>query len=220
MVAERRVYIVEDDESVRHVLRETLSAAKYDVLEFDRAEPFLAQCRPNMRGCIVLDLRMPGLTGLDVQEELRRRSVTLPIIFVSGFGDVPTTVKAMQGGAVTFLEKPFNGTTLLAAVEQAIRREVSSHVEGERRRELEQRQSLLTDREREVLEKVVTGMTNKGIGLKFGISEKTVKVHRGRVMEKMQAGSLAELVLMAQVLGICGPEQLVRDLPEDTEDEE
>lgn len=199
------VFIVEDDAKIRALLREMLADEPWNVVEFERAEDFLATCRAGVNGCLLLDVRMPGLTGLDLQVELARRGIALPIIFISGYGDVPTTVQAMKGGAVNFLEKPFKRAQLLDALKEAVAKAHRMQTDHRRQSTIQKRHDTLTDREKQVFELVAAGLTNKAIGLRFGISEKTIKVHRGRVMEKMNAGSLAELVLMAQELGLCGP---------------
>lgn len=203
------IFVVEDDASVRTLVAEFLEDHGSKVLCFENAETFLDACDPAQNGCVLLDYKMPGLSGLDVQVELARRGVNWPIIFISGFGDVPTTVKAMKGGAIDFLQKPFRREQLLAAVDEAISKCEKLRASTSQLAEIRGRYDLLTKREKQVFEAVTSGLTNKAVGIRFEISEKTIKVHRGRVMEKMQAGSLAELVLMAQRLGLCN-EQIVR----------
>lgn len=197
-----KVYVVEDDESYRRALRNLLGSVEYDVVDFATADDFLRAYHDDMRGCLIVDVRMPGMSGLDLQEELRVRRCPLPIIFISAFGDVPSTVRAMKAGAVDFLEKPFKSQALLDGVREALQLDEQNHAKNLNRSTLEQRHGELTPREREVMALVVTGLTNKAVARNLGISEKTVKVHRGRVMEKMRADSLAELVVMAQTLGL------------------
>lgn len=168
-------------------------------------QQFMAECDPDQAGCILLDLRMPGLSGLDVQSELAQRGITLPIIFITGHGDVPSTVRAMKAGAVDFLEKPVSGQVILDAVHRAIQVDAANRREAGAVKDVERRAARLTPREREVFALVVTGMTNAQVAHSLGASEKTIKVHRGRVMAKMQADSLPDLVVMAQQLGISRP---------------
>ena len=197
-----RVFVVDDDSSVRKGLSRLVTKAGYEAETFSSVRDFLA--RPSYDGpsCLVLDVRMPGLTGLDLQEALRAAGRRLAIVFITGWGDVRASVAAMKGGAVDFLTKPLDEGTLLAAVKQAVARTLAERRELARVTEVRQRISTLTPREAEVFALVVTGMLNKQIGDRLGIVEKTVKVHRARVMEKMQAGSLAELVRFAGAGGV------------------
>ena len=197
-----RVFVVDDDSSVRKGLSRLVTKAGYEAETFSSVRDFLA--RPSYDGpsCLVLDVRMPGLTGLDLQEALRAAGRRLAIVFITGWGDVRASVAAMKGGAVDFLTKPLDEGTLLAAVKQAVARTLAERRELARVTEVRQRISTLTPREAEVFALVVTGMLNKQIGDRLGIVEKTVKVHRARVMEKMQAGSLAELVRLAGAGGV------------------
>ena len=197
-----RVFVVDDDSSVRKGLSRLVTKAGYEAETFSSVRDFLA--RPSYDGpsCLVLDVRMPGLTGLDLQEALRAAGRRLAIVFITGWGDVRASVAAMKGGAVDFLTKPLDEGTLLAAVKQAVARTLAERRELARVTEVRQRISTLTPREAEVFALVVTGMLNKQIGDRLGIVEKTVKVHRARVMEKMQAGSLAELVRLAGTGGV------------------
>ena len=197
-----RILLVDDEPAVRRGLCRLLRAAGFDVLEFGSPEHFLQELPEDAAGCAILDVSMPGLDGLDLQRELTSRGVQLPIVFLTGRGDIPQSVRAMKQGAVDFLTKPVDGEVLLSAVRQAFERD---RVEREARAQLaaiRTRLETLTDREREVLERVVAGKLNKQIGSELGIAEKTVKVHRGRVMEKMVASSLAELVHFAGLVGI------------------
>lgn len=203
------VFVVEDEPAVRGLISEFLEGHVSKVQTFENAEAFLEACDPTQSGCVLLDYKMPGLSGLDVQIELARRGINWPIVFISGYGDVPTTVKAMKGGAIDFLQKPFKREQLLSSVDEALAKCEKMRATTSQLAEIRARYDLLTKREKQVLEAVASGLTNKAVGIRFDISEKTIKVHRGRVMEKMQAGSLAELVLMAQQLGLCS-EQIVR----------
>ena len=197
-----RVFVVDDDSSVRKGLSRLITKAGYETETFNSVRDFLA--RPSYDGpsCLVLDVRMPGLTGLDLQEALRAAGRRLAIVFITGWGDVRASVAAMKGGAVDFLTKPLDEGTLLAAVKQAVARTLAERRELARVTEVRQRISTLTPREAEVFALVVTGMLNKQIGDRLGIVEKTVKVHRARVMEKMQADSLAALVRLAGTGGV------------------
>jgi len=197
-----RVFVVDDDSSVRKGLSRLVTKAGYEAETFSSVRDFLA--RPSYDGpsCLVLDVRMPGLTGLDLQEALRAAGRRLAIVFITGWGDVRASVAAMKGGAVDFLTKPLDEGTLLASVKQAVARTLAERRELARVTEVRQRISTLTPREAEVFALVVTGMLNKQIGDRLGIVEKTVKVHRARVMEKMQADSLAALVRLAGTGGV------------------
>ena len=191
------VFVVDDDASVRKSLVRLIKAAGYEAEAFGSVGDFLARRPYDGPCCLVLDVRMPGLTGLDLQEALRAAERRLSIVFITGFRDVPVSVKAMKGGAVDFLTKPVDQSTLLAAIEKAVARTLVDRRQQARLTELQSRIATLTPREAAVFALVVTGMLNKQIGSELGIGEKTVKVYRARVMEKMQAGSLAELVQLA-----------------------
>jgi two-component system, LuxR family, response regulator FixJ len=195
------VHIVDDDQSIQRSLRRLLESVGLTVDCFSSAHDFIERYDPDVPGCLLLDVRMPGLSGLELQDHLRSQECMLPIIFVTGYGDVPMTARAMKAGAVDFLQKPFNDQELLEAIERALARNAQMRQEQSERRRVQARVQLLTPREREVLERVVAGKTNKEIAAEFGITEKTIKVHRARVMEKMQADSLAQLVVLAQVVG-------------------
>ena len=191
------VFVVDDDASVRKSLVRLIKAAGYEAEAFGSVGDFLARRPYDGPCCLVLDVRMPGRTGLDLQEALRAAGQRLSIVFITGYRDVPVSVKAMKGGAVDFLTKPVDEGTLLGAIEQAVARTLADRQRQARQTEIQKRIATLTPREAAVFALVVTGMLNKQIGSELGIGEKTVKVHRGRVMEKMQAGSLADLVRLA-----------------------
>ena len=191
------VFVVDDDTSVRKSLGRLIKTAGYEAEAFASVGEFLARRPYDGPCCLVLDVRMPGLTGLDLQEALRAAGQRLSIVFITGYRDVPVSVKAMKGGAVDFLTKPVDETVLLAAIRQAVARTQADRRQLARLMEVQSRIKTLTPREAAVFALVVTGMLNKQIGSELGIGEKTVKVHRARVMEKMQAGSLAELVRLA-----------------------
>jgi FixJ family two-component response regulator len=196
-VAAPRVFLVDDDASVRKSLARLVKTAGYEAEPFASVRDFLARAPYDGPCCLVLDVRMPGLTGLDLQEALRVAGQRLAIVFITGHRDVPVSVKAMKAGAVDFLTKPVDAETLLAAIRQAVARTLTDRHRQARVNEVRGRIATLTPREAAVFALVVTGMLNKQIGSALGIGEKTVKVHRARVMEKMQAGSLAELVRLA-----------------------
>lgn len=191
------VFVVDDDASVRKSLVRLIKAAGYEAEAFGSVGDFLARHPYDGPCCLVLDVRMPGRTGLDLQEALRAAGQRLSIVFITGYRDVRVSVKAMKGGAVDFLTKPVDEGTLLGAIEQAVARTLADRRRQARQTEIQRRIATLTPREAAVFALVVTGMLNKQIGSDLGIGEKTVKVHRARVMEKMQAGSLAELVRLA-----------------------
>jgi FixJ family two-component response regulator len=197
-----RVHLVDDDPSVRRALTRLLRAAGLEVASFGSAEAFLASPPPEGASCAVLDLRMPGLDGLALQEELQRRGIDMPLLFISGHADVKSTVGAMKRGALDFLEKPVSDTQLLDGVRRALERDRVRRLERGDRATLDARLARLTPRERDVFALVAAGLLNKQVAGELAITEKTVKVHRARVMEKMEAGSLAELVRLADRLGL------------------
>ncbi len=199
------VFVVDDDPAVRKSLTRLLSSAGYAVEAFASARGFLAREPYAGPCCLVLDVRMPGLTGLDLQETLATAGRRMSTVFVTGHADVPMSVKAMKGGAVDLLTKPVDAQDLLAAIERCVAKDVHDLGAAARVTEIQERAQMLTPRETEVFARVVTGMLNKQIAFELGISEKTVKVHRARVMEKMRAGSVAELVRLADRVGVIVP---------------
>ncbi len=196
------VFIVDDDALVRRSLERLILSVGLRVKSFSSASDFLDSQRPDGPACIVLDIRMPGLSGLDLQQDLSAAGLDMPVVFVTGHGTVPMSVRAMKAGAVDFLQKPVDDQVLLDAVQRAIDQDRQAREEQAGLQELEQRLDSLTPREREVFALVVSGLLNKQIGGELGTSEKTVKVHRARVMQKMQADSLADLVRMGEKLAI------------------
>ena len=196
------VFIVDDDISVRESLELLMSTVDLRPETFASAEEFLARPRPHTPCCLVLDVSLPELNGLDLQKLLAADRTDMPIIFITGHGDVPMTVQAMKAGAVEFLTKPIDDDALLTAIGHSIERSRAALGDAAEIQELRDRYASLTPRERDVMELVVSGLLNKQVGLKLGISEITVKAHRGKVMEKMKADSLADMVKMAVRLGL------------------
>jgi FixJ family two-component response regulator len=193
------VFVVDDDPAMRDSLRWLIESTGLLVETFADAQTFLARIRPDLPGCVVLDVRMPGMSGLDLQAELVRRGIGLPTIVVTGHAEVPMAVRAVKAGAIDFIEKPFSDQLLLDRVRQGIEMDRQERDGRARRAEILRRMSLLTQREREVLDLVVGGKANKEIAASLRLSPKTVEVHRAHVMEKMQASSVAELVRLALV---------------------
>jgi FixJ family two-component response regulator len=199
------VFLVDDDEDLRRATMRLLAAHDFTVRAFASAEEFLAAFDPEAPGCLLLDLRLPGKSGLDLQRTLEEKGLATPIVFVTGHADVPTSVVAMKSGAIDFLEKPVRQEALVAALERALEHDARTRVARGDRAKIERRYAMLTAREREVLLEIVAGKLNKQAARALGIAERTIKLHRARVLEKMGAGSVADLVRMAELLGL-GPD--------------
>lgn len=202
MKASRLVYVVDDEPEMVKALARLLRARGYRVSGFTSALEFLGHARHRGPACLLLDVAMPEMDGLQVQEVLRQRGDDIPVIFLSGHGDIPMSVRAIKAGAEDFLTKPVNAADLLRTVQRALQRASDLHAEREDLAILQERLALLTPREREVLGHVVVGKMNKQIAMELGTGEQNIKVHRGRMMRKMEAGSIVELVRMAERLGI------------------
>ena len=194
------VFVIDDDPSVRQAVESLIRSVGMHVQTFASAQEFMASNRPDAPSCLVLDVRMPGLSGLDLQRELSNSGFRIPIIFITGHGDIPMSVRAMKAGAVEFLTKPFRDQDLLDAISQALERDRALRSQQAEMAELRSRFEQLTPREREVMQLVVSGLLNKQIAARLNISEITVKLHRHQVMEKMKAESLAELVRISEKL--------------------
>ena len=200
MNSDAMVFVIDDDESIREALHSLIRSVGLRVATFPSAQEFLQSERPNVPACLILDVRMPGLSGLDLQRDLTEANIHIPIIFVTGHGDIPMSVRAMKAGAVEFLTKPFRDQDLLDAIQQALDRDRRARSQQADSADLRNRFHSLTPRETEVFELVVKGLLNKQIALQLGTSEITIKLHRRQVMEKMQADSLADLVRMSEKL--------------------
>jgi FixJ family two-component response regulator len=199
------VFVVDDESAVGVSIKRLLHSVGLEARHFTSASEFLRAKRPDAPGCIVLDVRLPDLSGLDLQQELAKANVDLPVIFVTGHADIPMTVRAMKAGAVEFLTKPFREQELLEAVQRAISRHCQIRDQRASMRVLQSRYELLTPREREVYPLVASGLLNKQVAAELNASEKTIKVHRGQLMQKMEAHSLSDLIRMAEQLGVLSP---------------
>ena len=199
------VYVVDDDPSMRNAIEDLLQSVGLGVRVFPSVQEFLKAARPDAPGCIVLDVRLPGQSGLDFQRQISGTAMDLPIVFITGHGDVAMSVRAMKSGAVEFLTKPFRDQELIDAIHAALERDRARRADASALVELRARFEALTPREREVLLHVVSGRLNKQVAATLELSEATVKMHRGQIMRKMHAGSLPELVRMADRLGVTAP---------------
>ena len=191
------VFVVDDDQAMRNSLKWLIESVGVSVESYASADEFLAHYQPGRAGCLILDVRMPGMSGLELLEHLARENMHIPAVIITGHGDVPMAVRAMKSGAVDFIEKPFNDEALLDAIRRAIAYEEEQRSQYSEHRQIQERLAHLTPREHEVMEMVCDGKSNKEIANILGVSAKTIEAHRARVMEKMQAGSLAELVRMS-----------------------
>ncbi|CAA0115457.1 response regulator transcription factor [Zhongshania aliphaticivorans] len=196
MTIEATVYLVEDDEAVRDSLQMVLESVGHKVVSYSRADSFLEDYTTEMAGCMVLDIRMPGMNGMELQRQLNSRNSILPIIFVTGHGDVPMAVDAMQRGAVDFVQKPYREEELLGKIQQAIAADAENRADLEEKHKIRAKLADLTPRESQVMELMIEGKANKVIAYDLDISQRTVEIHRARVMEKMGVRSLAHLVRM------------------------
>lgn len=204
MPNENLVHVIDDDEAMRESLSFLLKAAKISVSAYDSADAFLAKLKDIKGGCIVTDVRMPGMSGLDLLKRLRELNSPMPVIVITGHGDVPLAVEAMKYGASDFLEKPFDDDTLLGAVRKALSETAASQEDHALRTAVTQRMASLSARERQVLDGLLAGHPNKTIAYDLGISPRTIEIYRANVMTKMEAASLSELVRMALVAGVLG----------------
>ena len=195
------VFVVDDDDAVRASLERLIRSAGFTVKTFASANQFLENERPDAPGCLVLDVKLPGIGGLDLQRRLAETDIGIPIVFITGHGDIPMSVRAIKAGAIEFLTKPFRDQDLLDAINQAIELDRTTRQWKSEIAKLRDRHDTLTPREQEVMQLVVSGLLNKQIALELGTSEITIKVHRGQVMQKMRANSLADLVRISEKLG-------------------
>lgn len=199
MSREENVFVVDDDQAMRNSLKWLIESVGLRVKTFDSADAFLAACYPGLAGCLLLDVRMPGMSGLELQSHLKRQEFRMPVIIITGHGDVAMAVQAMKDGAVDFIEKPFNDEALLGSIRKALDYDKERRGVNALKAEVAARLAELTPREHEVMMMVTDGKSNKEIAAALGVSTKTIEAHRARVMEKMRAGSLAELVRMALI---------------------
>lgn len=202
MKDKQTVFVVDDDAAVRDSLSWLIKSVGLNVETHGSAQEFLNACTPNRAGCLVLDVRMPGMSGLDLQEKLASVRIFLPVIIITGHGDVPMAVRTVKSGAFDFIEKPFNDQVLLDRIQQALEKDAEQRVQQGERDEISRRINKLTPREKEVMDLVVAGNPNKIIASELGISCRTVEIHRGRVMEKMQANSLSDLMRIGLMSGL------------------
>lgn len=196
------VFVVDDDQAMRNSLKWLIESVSLQVETFDSANAFIQSYYPGRSGCLLLDVRMPGMSGLELQEYLKVNQISIPVIIITGHGDVPMAVRAMKAGAVDFIEKPFNDELLLESIRHAMALDAKQRNSQSQRAEIATRLARLTPREHEVMVKVTNGKANKDIATSLGVSSKTVEAHRARVMEKMEAESLAELVRMAIIANL------------------
>lgn len=190
------VFVIDDDEAVRNSLRLLMKSVGLPVITYSSAQEFLPRYDTNQPGCLVVDIRMPGMSGLELQQQLNRQGATIPLIFITGHGDIPMAVESMQHGAFDFLQKPFRDQDLLDRIQRALERDREMRGQLQGILQIRERLASLTPREREVLDLMVEGSPNKVMAADLGVSQRTIEIHRARVMEKMQAGSLAHLVRM------------------------
>ncbi len=204
MSSEPTVFVVDDDQAIRSSLKWLIESVDLNVAVYETADEFMRDYYPGRAGCLLLDVRMPGMSGLELQEHLVQRQINIPVIIITGHGDVPMAVRAMKAGAVDFIEKPFNDELLLESIRKALAVDERQRNQQSQRAGLAARLAHLTPREHEVMMMVTEGRANKEIASTLGVSAKTVEAHRARVMEKMEAGSLAELVRMVIAAGLTG----------------